>query len=308
MSGLPSVDRRRLFLRVDDFSEADVRAIFDRARALSAAGAHRQTSPAGGPPTVGLLFLQPSLRTRVGFAVAAARNGGRHVDVDALRYQENMSAPESFADTIRTISGMVDVVVVRTSFILCRGELERNCVCPCINGGDGDEHPTQALIDLFMIEQRFGTADGLRIGICGDLQSRVVKSLVRLLSRSTLKELRLIGPPSRRLASGLLTSNLEKIATATDEAAFESLDVLYLAGLARQRGPDILSVEARRKFSVSESNIGALSQSSAILCPMPAIDEIDVAVRDDPRICMFQQSDLGVFVRMALLALIAHGR
>ena len=136
------MDPVRHLLRIDHITDAAVVGILDEARRL------RQGAPpsARARPVIGLLFLSPSLRTRIGFAAAAARLGGIALDVSEARSTTQMSAPESFDDTLRTLSGMVDLVVVRTPFDLDIGRALAVARAPLVNGGDGQGEAVEPIV------------------------------------------------------------------------------------------------------------------------------------------------------------------
>jgi aspartate carbamoyltransferase catalytic subunit len=263
---------------IRDLSASRVRAILADARDFERASTASQRTF-----SLGLLFLSPSLRTRVGFASAAIRLGGSPVEVTELRSDPGMSAPESFADTLRVLSGMVDIVVVRTPFRQDRQQIERAVASSYVNGGDADEHPTQALVDLYAIERGDRPLAELRLGICGDLDSRSARSLISLLELLPPRELVLISPGRQ------------------GEADFAGLDVLYMAGLPRGTGARTLGWAERKAFALTPDRLKTLSPGARVLAPMPVVDEIDPAARADPRVRLFSQSDAGVYVRMAVL-------
>lgn len=286
----------RHLLRVSDLDLPEIDGLLGRAEEL-AAGAAPRAARSGA--TVGLLFLSASLRTRVGYGVAAHRVGAQAIEVDEPRWTPAMSEGESFADTVRTLSGMVDLLVCRTPFPLVRAEIDAWSVAPVVNGGDGGgEHPTQALIDLAAI-RRCGPVGSLRIAIAGDLSSRTVASLVRALELDPPAELRLAGPsvdgevvPGPALAS-------RSVRCADLDVA--GIDVLYLAGLPAQLGRAHLDHADRRRWALTPERAAVLPPQAAVLSPLPIVDEIDADVRNDPRVLAFAQSDHGVHVRTAVL-------
>jgi len=283
-----------------DLGDDEVRGIMDDARRLEKAPPS-DGWVAGPRPLVGLLFLTPSLRTRVGFASAAVRLGGAYVDALEARFTPDMSAPESFDDQLRTLSGMVDLVVARVPFALGPVAQESSTV-PVVNGGDGPagEHPTQALIDLYSIERELGPVEGLRIAIVGDLTMRAVRSLLGLLDRRPPLELRLIGPEGRR-AHGVELDSLTMRTVVSSTLDVDAIDVVYVAGLPQGVGPDALDEAARGRYAIDGDVLAALPQHALVVSPMPVIDEVTVEARRDPRVVFHRQSDRGVFVRMALV-------
>ncbi|HJX99352.1 MAG TPA: hypothetical protein VJ351_00930 [Streptosporangiaceae bacterium] len=288
--GLTSAPNR-VIVGVDDLGTEEIRHILSRATGLRA-GADSQLTR---PPLVGLLFLETSLRTRVGFAAAAARLGGQYVDVDERRGNA-VAMPESWADTLRVVSGNVDLVVARPGRALDASQLYPLLVSSFLNGGDAGrcgEHPSQALIDLYAIEQARGPVSELTVAICGDLRMRAVRSLLRLFARFAPRALVAISDP--RLGDG--TDQAGCYAEHRAPWDVDDVDVLYVAGIPH----GALDEPGRARLRVDRKALAALRPDAVVLSPMPVIDEIATTARSDPRIRMFQQSDDALFVRMALI-------
>jgi aspartate carbamoyltransferase catalytic subunit len=285
-------------LSIDDLADVDIDAILDRSRShLRSIAAVRPT-----PFSTGLVFLSSSLRTRVGFASATVKLGGVPIEVPERRGGTEMSVPESLGDTLRTASGLVDVLVTRTVHPL--GSAVDGIRSPIVNGGEaGGEHPTQALIDLLAIEEEKGDLEELSIGLCGDLAARTTRSLVKLFGRRQPKELVLMGPSERPLAHHSLTMELGKITRFEEQLVPDGLDVLYMIGLAPGAGggEDRLPDSTRRRFALDLDGLRRLPPNAVVLSPLPLIDEVAREVWSDPRIRIFEQSDRGVAVRMACL-------
>lgn len=289
----------RLLLSVADLSPADV-AWIERTAAGYASGVAPATPESC---VVGLLFMTPSLRTHLGFAVATARLGGTSIDVRELRWGPGMSAAESFEDTLRTMSGMVDVVVARTPFRLSRDVVERCCVSAFVNAGDpGGEHPSQALIDLCAITAERGDVAGLRIGICGDLTSRCARSLVALLDGRLPRELALFAPAGRDDVGVSVSEELARRTTWRKPGDVEDIDVLYLTGLPEGSDDGWVGPDVRHEYALTTATLATLPADAIVLSPMPVVDEIAPDAWPDPRVRVFAQSDRGAHVRTALLA------
>lgn len=292
----------RHLLRVDDLRDEDVEFVVERSMSLAAGG---EPAPSPTSAVVGLLFLSPSLRTRVGFAVASRLLGAHPLDVAELRYTAgSMSSPESFEHTVRTVSGMVDLLVVRAPVDLPELDLRSKALCPVINGGDLYHHPTQALIDLVAIRAELNRpATRAKVGLVGDLNQRAVRSLVDLTERGWMPALRLITPPSRSAR----WSSLGLMACTTIETMdVDGLDVLYMAGLPAvdSVSGDELSATERERYALTVDVLGRLRRDAVVLSPLPVIDEIHAESWADPRIRVFPQSDRGVLVRRAILELL----
>ena len=249
--------------------------------------------PPGCPGHTGrLLFLETSPGTTVGRATRPARAG--QADEVAERRASAVAMPESWADTLRVVSGTVDLVVARPGRQLDRAQLRQSLASSYLNGGDtgaNGEHPSQALIDLYAIEQACGPVSELTVAICGDMRMRAVRSLTRLFTRFPPRQLVQISDP--RLHDEECRGHV------ADRSPWEldDVDVLYVAGIPH----GALDEPGRARLRVDRRALEALPRGAVILSPMPVIDEIATTARTDPRLRMFQQSDDAVWVRMALI-------
>ena len=279
----------RRLLGIDDLTADEVSAILARA-ALHADGATRASVDGA---VVALAFFQTSLRTRTGFESAALRIGGRPIVVNDRR-SSDVSLPESIEDTVRVLSGYADALVVRADRPAQRLDAAIRADTPWLNGGDEAEHPSQALIDIFAMERLVGPIAGLHVAITGDVRMRAGRSLLRLLTRSRPARLTVVSDAELGASDPVVMGSG---ATVIDSvAALDDVDVLYAVGIPR--GPE----EAMRsRFRVGTPTLQVLSDRGVVLSPLPLIDEIALSARNDPRMRFFEQSDLGLFVRMALL-------
>jgi len=226
------------------------------------------------------------------------------IDIAELRGGSEMSAYESLADTLRTISGMVDVIVARTTEPLDRQMVFSCCGRPLVNAGDArNEHPSQALLDLLAIEDLRGPVDTLSVALCGDLSMRAARSLLKLLSRFRPRSLRLIAPEGRddpRVDLSSLSDRTER-SPSLASANLGAIDVLYMVGLPPRSGTHELDYEDRRQYMLDARTVSGMPDNAVVLSPLPLLDEIDAEARADDRVKMFAQSDLGMGVRMAVL-------
>ena len=284
-------------LSVDDLSRSEILALLGRAAAL------RSRRPANLRPfSILLAFFQSSTRTRIGFAGASARLGGTPIELVALRDSPGMSAAESIADSVRCASGQVDLVVLRHGNQADHAAAVRASVRPVLNAGDGPrEHPTQALLDLFAMHEHLGHLEGLRVGLVGDLGARAAHSLVRALRPFDPAEMRLMHPPGRELAPRWLEAYPRGVVGVEQRLRPDDLDVLYMVGLPEGQGESSLPESVRARWRLTPEIMARLPGHAVVLCPLPRIDEIDTAVDGDPRCRYFNQSDDGLWVRMAVL-------
>jgi aspartate carbamoyltransferase catalytic subunit len=287
----------RHHVRAVDLSDTEVDRVLQRAAEL-----------AGGPApqprrgVLGCLFLTASMRTKIGYQVAAHRLGLSAVCVDELRVDATMSSAESYEDALRVLSGMVDVVVTRTPFALAPNHLAP-VRCPVINGGDAVEHPTQALIDLAAMRRFRGEVADLHVGLCGDLGMRSASSLLSLLARRPPAQLTLVYPDGRApaVADDLGWAHRGELSDC------KSFDILLMVGLPPRTGEQHLDAGARQPYILTDSLIDQMPDDAIVLCPMPVVDEIATAVKGDRRMRMYDQSDHAVFVRMAVLERLLGG-
>lgn len=247
-----------------------------------------------------LMFLQPSLRTRLGFAEAVHRLGGTAHVVSSRREIVEGSAVEDLRDALRIASGMSEVTVVRTDGVVA--DKIDLCRRPVVNAGDDVEHPTQALIDLFAIQRLCGPLHTLSVGLCGDLSMRAVRSLCKAMAVLPPARVRLMAPASRRGDAEALLAAIGGRVEWGSGGDWSGLDVLYLGGLPERKGGDFLDDQARATYALTGANIDRLPDRARVFSPMPVIDEISDALRKEPRVAMYEQSDMGVAVRMAVLS------
>jgi len=214
-----------------------------------------------------------------------------------------MSQGESLKDTARVVSGYCDLLVLRQAVASALDAAVEVSRVPIINAGNGDEeHPTQAVIDLFAIRRWYGRIDGLRVGIAGDLlKSRAAHSLALALALFDTKEVRLMYPEGHGLPSWVVAAAALPITNRVDRLDLHNLDVVYMAGLPRGEAKDRLPNLVRSKFCLSPQAFKELPDHAIVLCPLPRIDEIDESLDNKQSAQYFNQSDDGLFVRLAIL-------
>ena len=254
---------------------------------------------------IALAFFEESLRTRVGFEVAAARLQARTTSVHGPRQSVAMGAPEALEDMLRSIGSWCDLVCLRHPDADAPTRVASTITTPVINCGNGvDEHPTQALVDVFALHELFGRIDGLRIALVGELEAmRAVHSLAIVLATFDGLRLHCIAPHGlalpRHCLQALIDGGHEVVQTADMEV--DDLDVIYVAGLPAQTSAGALTVAQQSEYHVTPAVAARLQDGGRILCPLPRIDEIPRAVDALPQAAYFEQSDLSVWMRMAIL-------
>ena len=254
------------------------------------------------------LFFEPSTRTRLSFEAAMLELGG-----SVLGFSEASSSSaakgESVADTAKTVSNYADIIAMRHPREGAPYIASRAASIPVINAGDGGhQHPTQTLADLLTISREMGRLDNLTIGLCGDLKyGRTVHSLIEAMSRYEGIRFVLISPQELKLPDYVRINVLDHHSipyteVTTLEDAMPELDVLYMTRIQRERFDDAAEYERLKDSYVLTADKMALAkQNMAVLHPLPRVNEISVAVDDDPRAAYFRQALNGKYMRMALI-------
>ncbi|MCS6767348.1 MAG: aspartate carbamoyltransferase [Candidatus Nitrosocaldus sp.] len=255
------------------------------------------------------LFFEPSTRTRLSFEAAMASIGGSSIGI-ASGKESSMEKGESLVDTIRVVDSYSDVIVLRHRMdgsARLAAEVASN---PVINAGSGaEEHPTQAMLDLYTILKEKGRIDGLRIGIVGDLKySRTVYSLLYALAMYRV-DVHLVAPPLLRIRRESLYA-MDSLSIREHDSIDEvvdTLDVIYVTRIQRERFPDAQEYEKVKHSYVIDDRVLARARSDAIvLHPLPRVDEVAYHVDSDARARYFKQASYGKDVRAALLALMIN--
>ncbi len=255
------------------------------------------------------LFYEPSTRTASSFTAAMERLGGSVIPISEVRYS-SVSKGESLPDTVRTLECYADVIVLRHHRVGAAAEAARYLRKPVINAGDGQgEHPTQALLDLFTIVEEAGRVDGLTITMLGDLKyGRTVHSLARLLTLFDVK-LNFVSPDILRLPQKLI-SELDEAGTPYQqhrdlEAVLGRTDVLYVTRVQKERFEDPAAYDdVKDAYVITPETMRQARPGMVLMHPLPRVGEISMDVDSDPRAAYFRQAEYGMYVRMALLAMV----
>ena len=257
------------------------------------------------------LFFEPSTRTRMSFEAAMYELGGHVISVSSAM-SSSAAKGESVADTAKTVSCYADIIAMRHPKEGAAYVAATNASVPVINAGDGGHcHPTQTLADLLTIWREKRRFDGLTIGLCGDLKfGRTVHSLINAMSRYPNNKFVLISPEELKVPSYvkrdvLKQHNIPYVQTTDLEASMPELDILYMTRVQRERffnEEDYLRL--KDSYILTPDKLKTAKQDLAILHPLPRVNEISVAIDDDPRACYFKQVLNGKFMRMALMRLL----
>jgi aspartate carbamoyltransferase len=255
------------------------------------------------------LFYEPSTRTSSSFTSAMERLGGSVIPINEVRYS-SVAKGESLPDTIRTLECYADVIVLRHPEVGASAMAAQYARKPIINAGDGvGEHPTQALLDLFTIVSELGQVDGLTVTMLGDLKyGRTVHSLARLLSLYDVR-INYVSPEALRMPAEIIAELNEK---GIPQEEFDTLepvishsDVLYVTRVQKERFDDQSEYESVKGAYVITPQIMSQARDRMILMhPLPRVGEISMEVDSDPRAAYFRQMEYGLYVRMALLAMV----
>ena len=260
--------------------------------------------------TLGYLFYEPSTRTRLSFDSAMASIGGNSLGISNVSSSSTQKG-ESLADTIRIMSIYSDALVLRHTLDGSSRFAAEVSEKPVINAGSGtEEHPTQAIQDLFTIKKEKKKIDGLKIGIVGDLKyGRTVYSLLYGLGNYDV-DVRLISPESLKIRSDSvyeIKKRLDFTESTNLEEHIDELDVLYVTRIQKERFPDEEEyLKLKGSYVVGLDLLKQMKNDSIILHPLPRIDEISPDVDKTKNAKYFEQAEYGKHVRAALLGLILN--
>ncbi|MBO3802268.1 MAG: aspartate carbamoyltransferase [Candidatus Brockarchaeota archaeon] len=252
-----------------------------------------------------LFFFEPSTRTRLSFEAAMYRLGGHCLSIHDVR-STSLEKGESLSDTFKILDSYGDVLLIRHSdpnVVRLAAEVADN---PVINAGAGrDEHPTQALIDAYIIRRSLGRLDGLTFCILGDLKySRAARSLLLLLDKFKAK-VYLVSPPELEMDASLIAGieNAPVKKGALSDVIGE-IDVLYVTRVQKERFPTPEEYEAvKGSYKITLDSLRGCKADMIVIHPLPRVDELGKDVDSTPHARYFQQAALGISLRMALLAL-----
>lgn len=256
------------------------------------------------------LFFEPSTRTRLSFEAAMYELGGNVIGFSEAQ-SSSASKGESVADTAKVISCYADIIAMRHPKEGAPLVAAMNAGVPVINAGDGGHnHPTQTLADLLTIYREKGGFENLTVGLCGDLKfGRTVHSLIAALSRYTGVKFVLISPQELKLPGYVKQTLDDKGIPYTETTSLEEpmpqLDILYMTRVQRERffnEEDYLRL--KDSYVLTPEKLKNARADMCILHPLPRVNEISVAVDNDPRACYFKQVLYGKYMRMALILML----
>ncbi|HKX80835.1 MAG TPA: aspartate carbamoyltransferase [Nitrososphaera sp.] len=308
MQANPFYDRD--IVSIKDFTKDDLEFIFEATDRVSRLKPSER-GELGKGRTLGYIFYEPSTRTRMSFEAAMASLGGSSIGISDLK-SSSVEKGESLADTIRVIDLYSDVIVLRHPMdgsSRYAAELSQN---PIINAGSGsEEHPTQALLDLYTILREKKKLDGLSIAIVGDLKyGRTVYSLLYGLTNYRV-DIHLVSPPTLQVRKESIYEVQDKLKikehTELADGALSDVDVIYVTRIQRERFPDLQEYEkVRGTYTIDENTLAKAKPDVSIMHPLPRVDEISQNIDHTKNATYFRQASYGKELRAALLALMLN--
>ena len=307
-------------LSIDQFDRSDIDHLFSVAESLEPYSLRKKVTRVLEGAILGNMFFEPSTRTRISFGAAFNLLGGAVRETSEVE-SSSLTKGESLVDTAQVLSGYSDIIVMRHPEEGSVESFSQASRVPVINGGDGsNEHPTQALLDLYTIkkelETNHKTIDGLRIALVGDLKfGRAVHSLSKVLCLYQDVTINLISPKELRLVDPYLNS-LKKAGITINE--FENLeegiaevDILYMTRIQEERFKNKSDAKKYKGLlSLNEKIYTANCEpNTVIMHPLPrdsrqGANELDADLYNNPNLAIFRQADNGIVIRMALFALV----
>lgn len=307
-------------LSIDQFGRADIERIFEVAEAMEPFAQRQRVTRVLEGAILGNMFFEPSTRTRVSFGSAFNLLGGEVRETTGIE-NSAIAKGESLYDTARVLSGYSDVICMRHPQEGSVAEFAAASRVPVINGGDGsNEHPSQALLDLYTIQKELAgngrTIDGLRIAMIGDLKfGRTVHSLCTLLTVFRDVQVYLISPKELAMPEALVEKLREAghQVTISEELSqsISHVDIAYSTRIQEERFPSKEEADIYRgRFRLNQSIYTKFCEpNTVIMHPLPrdsrsGANELDNDLNQNPNLAIYRQADNGVLVRMALFALI----
>ena len=254
------------------------------------------------------LFFEPSTRTRLSFEAAMLDLGGSVIGFSEAQ-ASSAAKGESVADTVRTVGCYADIIAMRHPKEGAPYVASQHAGIPVINAGDGGHnHPTQTLTDLLTIKREKGRLNNLVIGVCGDLKfGRTVHSLIQAMSRYDGISFVLISPEELKLPSyvknqALKAKGIPYSQTTDLLEALPKLDILYMTRVQRERFFNEEDyIRLKDSYILTPDKLSGAREDLTVMHPLPRVNEISVAIDDDPRAAYFRQVKNGKFIRMALI-------
>lgn len=296
-------------ISIEQFGTADIDLLFSEAEAMRAMEEKERGADLLKHYELANLFYEPSTRTSSSFVAAMHKLGGTVISINDVHYS-SVSKGETLADTIRTMEQYADLTVLRHKEIGSVALAATVAEKPIINAGDGvGEHPTQALLDLFTINERLGKIDNLTVTMVGDLKhGRTVHSLAKLLSKYSVN-LQYVSPDKlqmpKKYQSELKESGITQTRFDSIDSALPNTDVLYMTRVQGERFVDKIEYDRlKHSFVLGTEEMEHSKEDMIVMHPLPRVGEIHESVDADPKAAYFEQMKYGMYTRMALIALV----
>ncbi|GLU23813.1 hypothetical protein SLE2022_397900 [Rubroshorea leprosula] len=302
-------------IEAQQFDREVLSSIFDVAREMEKIEKKSPGSQILKGYLMATLFYEPSTRTRLSFESAMKHLGGEVLTTENAREFSSAAKGETLEDTIRTIEGYSDIIVMRHFESGAAKRAAATASIPIINAGDGPgQHPTQALLDVYTIEREIGKLDDIKVGLVGDLANgRTVRSLAYLLAKYQNVKIYFVSPDVVKMKDDIkdyLTSKGVEWEESADLMEVASkCDIVYQTRIQKERFGERIDhyEEARGKYIVNQDVMKVMQKHAVVMHPLPRLDEITVDVDTDPRAAYFRQAKNGLYIRMALLKLLLVG-
>ena len=307
-------------LSIDQFDRSDIEKLFSVADKLEPYASKEKITRVLEGAILGNMFFEPSTRTRISFGASFNLLGGNVREITEVG-SSSLAKGESLADTAQVLSGYSDIIVMRHPEVNSVKKFAEASRVPVINAGDGsNEHPSQALLDLYTIQKELSqnnkSIDGLRIALVGDLKfGRAVHSLCKILSLYDDVKMNLISPEELKLPIELVESISAKGVTITEtenlEDGISEVDIIYVTRVQEERFKDKQDADKYRGLlSLNQSIYTANCEpNTVIMHPLPRdsrsdANELDSDLYENPNLAIFRQADNGIVIRMAIFSLV----
>ena len=307
-------------LSIDQFDRSDIEKLFSVADKLEPYATKEKITRVLEGAILGNMFFEPSTRTRISFGASFNLLGGNVREITEVE-SSSLAKGESLADTAQVLSGYSDIIVMRHPEVNSVKKFAEASRVPVINAGDGsNEHPSQALLDLYTIQKELSqnnkSIDGLRIALVGDLKfGRAVHSLCKILSLYDDVKMNLISPEELKLPIELVESISAKGVTITEtenlEDGISEVDIIYVTRVQEERFKNKQDADKYRGLlSLNQSIYTANCEpNTVIMHPLPRdsrsdANELDSDLYENPNLAIFRQADNGIVVRMAIFTLV----
>lgn len=297
--------RLKNIISIKDFEREDVEYILEEASKLEDIAKSREITDELKGKILGLMFFEPSTRTRISFETAMKRLDGQCIGFTSSG-SSSVSKGESIADTAKMFEGYSDALVIRHELEGVSKFISDIVDVPVINAGDGaGQHPTQTLLDLYTIKNEIGSIDNLRIALIGDLKfGRTVHSLSQALGLFENVKIYLVSPPELKMPQEVLIdlnkTNVEYEEVSNIEDIIDDVNILYVTRIQKERFGDIDDyLKIKGAYIINKKMLEG--KDVIVMHPLPRIDEIDTDVDNTEFNKYFTQAANAVPVRMAIL-------